>query len=161
MKKFAIFLLVLFVAYFAYATVTETHTVGVKSTSRAHYKNTAPNFSIMGKVSIVFEATDLDSTVTETFESIYGIVLRIVIDATGTDGAYDVLLRDESDVTIFTKTALDSDPAADFSYAVYEDDTEGNPWAGVPVGGTMDLVVTDAAALTGLTVHVYFLDFWK
>ena len=71
-----------------------------------------------------------------------------------------MVLRDESDITIFTKT-LNSGSAQDFAYAVYEDDTEGNPWAGVPVQGVTDLVITNAADVNGVDVHVYYIDFWR
>ena len=160
MKKVIVLLLFLACICIAYATVTETPTVGTKSLNRGHYRNSASNFSMIGKVSIAFEATDLDSTVTEALDSFYGIVYRIVGDSSGTDTDYDVLLRDESDKTIFTKEGLTS-ASEPWGYAVYEDDTEGNPWAGVLVGGGMDLVITGAAGLDGLTIHIYYLDFWK
>ena len=100
---------------------------------------------------------------TEAINSIYGIVYRIVIDVTGTDGDYTITLRDENDITIFTKANLDSDPEKDFSYAVYEDDTEGNPWAGVPVAGAMDVIMADGDddALTAITIKIYYIEFWK
>ena len=100
---------------------------------------------------------------TEAIDSIYGFVYRIVIDVTGTDGDYTITLADENGITIFTKASLDSDPTADFAYAVYEDDTEGNPWAGVPVGGTISLTMADGddASLTAITVKIYYLNFWK
>lgn len=136
-----------------WATVTETHTEGAGANIQ--------RFSGMKKVAVVFEAADLDSTVTETIDSIYGIVYRITIVPSGTDGDYDVALTDENSITIFEQTGLDSDPTASFAYVLYEDDTEGNPWGGVPVGGAMTLTITDAAALTGLTVSIYCFDFWQ
>ena len=153
-----LFILLLLSAVCVYAAVTEVHTTGTKSTDYTNHKNTAQNYSTLKKVSVTFANADIGAgATTETLDSIYGIVLRIVIDETGGDADFDVLLRDESDITIFSKTGL----AADAAYAVYEDDTEGNPWGGVPVGGAVDLLVTDAGDSTALTVHIYYLDFWK
>jgi len=159
MKK--IIALILLLAVCVVYAATETHTTGTANVSSAHHQSTATNYGMMKKAAIVMSAGELDGTVTEAIDSIHGIVMRISIDVTGTDGDYTVTLRDENDITIFSAANLDSDPTADFSYAVYEDDTEGNPWAGVPVGGVMDLVVTDAADLTAMTVSIYYLDFWR
>ena len=158
MKKLIVFLIMLVIAGILYATVTETHTTGTKSTAFTSHKNTAPNYSTLKKIAVAFENADLGvGGTTETLDSIYGIVLRITIDESGGDADFDVALTDEVGITIFTKTGL----SADASYAVYQDDTEGNPWAGVPVGGTMNLTVTDADSSTAMTVYIYYLDFWR
>ena len=129
--------------------VTESHTEGSGSPRKAATKLR------VATVSYVTADFPNDNAVTETLDSIYGIVMRITVDVTG--GTLDVLLRDESDITIFTKTGI----AADVGYAIYEDDTEGNPWAGVFVGGAMDLLVTNADEETALTVKIYYIDFWR
>jgi len=152
MKKF-IWVLVLCLLGVCWA-VTEVHTQGTGAAQRTYPK--------LMKASVTFTAVELDAEVIETLNSIHGVVLRIVIDVTGTDEDYTVLLRDESDITIFTKANLDSYPSADFSYAIYENDSEGNPWLGIPVSGTIDLVVTDAEelALSAMTVHIYYIGYW-
>ena len=164
MKNFkwmlAVLLPILFISL-VYA-VSETHTTGTRSLDYTNHKNTAANYSTLKKVTLTQTGAP-PADFTETLDSIHGIVLRIVIDVTGTDGNYTITLADENGITIFTKANLDSDPSVDFSFAVFEDDTEGNPWAGVAVGGTMSLTMADGddASLTAITVSIYYLDFWK
>ena len=147
MKKLFIMLALCLVAI-AYG-LTETHTSrkwqGTDRASKMTFKK------------CVVSTTDVNDF-TEALDNIYGIVNRIAIDQTGTEASYTVTLRDENDITIFTKTVTGGDVA----YAVYEDDTEGNPWAGVSVGGIMDLLVADAngESMTQLDITIYYLSFW-
>jgi hypothetical protein len=54
------------------------------------------------------------------------------------------------------------DPVIKQPYAIYEDDTEGNPHPGVCVGGTMTLTVANAedASMTGIDITIYYIDTW-
>ncbi len=161
MKKLITLFVLLFVACLVYAA-SETHTTGTANVNSKHHQGTQTNYSMFKKITVTQTGTP-PADFTEALDSICGIILRISIDVTGTDGDYTITLRDENDITIFTKANLDSDPTADFSYAVYEDDTEGNPWAGVAVAGVLDLIMADGddASLTAITVSIYYLDFWK
>ncbi len=121
-------------------------------------------YSTLRKRTVTFTETELnDSPDTATVASIYGIVLRVslVTSSDSTDSDWDFLLRDENDITILTKDALDSTTSGDFSYAVFENDTGGDPHSGVAIGGAMDVVVTDAIDVNGLDVNIYYLELWK
>ena len=153
MKKFLFTSLAigLIVAAWAFATVTETHSEADLA-GRARYS--------AFKVCTITQ--DAKADFTETTEEIYGIILRITIVATGTDTSFSITLADENAKTILTKSGLStaSDP---YGYAVYEDDTEGNPWAGVPVAGALSLTMADGddATLSAITVKIYYMSFWK
>lgn len=151
MKKWLIAGLFMLIAAYIYAA-TETHNEDEKGGQQ--------RYSRFQKISVDFTEAELDAGVTEALDPVYGFVYRIVIDSNGTDTSWSLTLRDESDITIFTNTALTSASEPN-SYAIYEDDTEGNPWNGVPVGGIMDLVVANGAGLDDLDVHIYVISYWK
>jgi len=134
--------------------VTETHL------SRRHVANEKPGERAFKKV--VITATDTNDF-SETISPVYGIVKRIVIKNTGNDDAFDVSLTDENGVSIFSKTSIDGDPNTQYGYAVYQDDTEGNPWEGVAIGGEMVLTVANAAnkSMTRLDITIYYISYWN
>ena len=133
--------------------VTETHNEGSGS---GRQRNSA------FKAVTISDSTSPFVDFTETINSIYGFVYRIVIDSTGTDTDFDVIVKDENTVTIFTHTTLTS-VSEPYGFAIYEDDTEGNPWAGVPIAGamTVELANGDDDALTAITIKISYIEFWK
>lgn len=133
--------------------VTQTQSEGAAG-GRARY-------SAFKKLTIAATGTP-PADFTETLVPVYGIIYRIVIDTTGADTDFTITLKDENAKTIFTGSNLSS-ASEPYGYAVYEDDTEGNPWAGVPVGGAMTLTMADGddATMTAISVHIYYLEFWR
>ena len=145
MKKLLIFLVISGVLA-AFLWATETHSGGV--------------FTPSGHTESLHKAVIVDvNNFAETLDSIYGEVKRIVIDTAGTDTAFSVVLQDENLATIFTKADCNS-VLEPLSYMVYQDDSEGNPWPDVPVGGAMTLTVSDANGLTAVSVTIYFKEYW-
>lgn len=154
MKRILLILLLVSVAVIVIAAPTETHT------SRSPIAGQHAGERAFKKCTIT--ATDVNNF-TESLDVIYGVVMRVAINNTGADANFAVTLLDENDIEIFTKTGIDGDPdTTNYGYAVYEDDTEGNPWMGVPVAGSMSLVVADAndASMTSLSVSIYYFSFW-
>ena len=87
------------------------------------------------------------SDVTFTTNHIQGTVTRIQYDSNGTtDFPWSCVLKDTAGYAIFTKTDCNStlEPLA---YAIYEDDTEGNPHRGVDVSGSLSLDIDDVNQL--------------
>ena len=139
----------------------------IRATSETMSEGTGPGiarYSTLRKRTVTITEEELnDSPDTVAVTSIHGIILRVtlVTEASSNDADWDFLLRDENDITILAKEALDSTSSQDFSYAVFEDDTGGDPHSGVAVGGAMDVVVTDATGLKDLAVNIYYLELWK
>lgn len=77
--------------------------------------------------------------------AIYGIVNRVVIDSNGTDTDWSVTLKDENAIALFTKTDCNS-AEVPYGYAVYYDDTEGNPHYGIPICGVLQILTADVGS---------------
>lgn len=138
-----------------FAATTETHTTAPASIDIS----TKPLFR---KV-VIADATDGDANdFTETLDSIYGYLDRIVIDSAGTDTDYDVILKDDHAVTLFSK--LDCSSASEpYSYILSEVDDSGNAFPGIPVGGacTLELANIDDATATAITVTIYYVGYYQ
>ncbi|GAI12166.1 unnamed protein product [marine sediment metagenome] len=131
---------------------TETHTGG-------GVINEKPGVSAFKKCSVNFGDVN-DSYYTETLKVIYGYVERVVIDATGTDTAYKVYVRDENGLAIFSKEDC-STGDGDYSYAISMSDTGSTEFLGVPIGGAGSVDVNDANGLTDLDVILYYQRWWQ
>lgn len=141
MKKILAMILVLTIAALLYAATTETH----------YSKTIDAQPSIIRKLVVASDANEF----TETLNDIYGYLERVVIDATGTDTAYSVTIKDEYAVSLFAKTDCNT-ADGDYSYAISASDTGSTEFLGVPVAGTGSVVVTGANDLTSLDVIIYY-----
>jgi len=92
-------------------------------------------------VVFTFDDQDVNGTAVSPLAA-YGVVQRIVIDCNGTETAWSVALRDSLGVTMFSKSDCNS-VTTPHSYAIYQDDTEGNPHYGIPVCGTLTVAIDD------------------
>ncbi len=99
---------------------------------------------------------------TETLNPIYGQILAIVIDSTGTDTDYDIIVKDENAVIIFEHTTLTS-AAEPYRYALVESDLANQEYRGVHVAGkcTVEMANGDDATLTAITITLYYEQNWQ
>ena len=91
---------------------------------------------------ITFTATADLNDLTFTSRYIEGILNRIVINSTGTETDWTVILKDDLGATLFTKADCNSvlDP---YSYAITATDTAGNLYYGSIVSGPLTLEIKD------------------
>jgi len=101
---------------------------------------------------------------TETLNDIYGVLESVVIDATGTDTDYDIVIKDENGAVIFNGDALTTATNPN-RYALSEADNAGTPnyFRGVRVAGqcTVEMAGGDDASLTAITVIIYYWQTWQ
>ncbi len=99
--------LVLAIAFSIANAVTETHTKGTKT-------QVGGVFSVLKKAEIV--ATGLSNLdFTQTMEAIYGVIVRISVVLDASEDAYDLTLKDENGITIFSKASIDSNSVLGYS----------------------------------------------
>lgn len=142
MRKILFTIFILLMAGMAHATIT--YFSGVRGTE----------YTAVSKFTVDAPTDDVND-ITQTVMAIYGYAERITIDQTGTDTVFEVTLKDENAITIFTKTDCNSEDG-DYTYAIYEDGTDGTGFKGVPVSGAMVLYIVDANGLSDLSVVVYY-----
>lgn len=155
-----LFVLALVVVYGWAATAT--YYTSQSGTSPARRRDVADVCRQMFRKVIVADSDGDANDFTVTLTELYGYVDRIVIDSDGNDFSYKIYLYDENAIAIFSKTDCNSATEPN-SYAIYEDDTEGNPWRGVPVAGdcTVTMADGDDDAMSDIKVTVYFREWWQ
>jgi len=126
MKK--LILLTLLLTSICYATATFT------ASENSYYGRTSSAKKLTATITPT-TASDANSSDRAT-AGIYGIADRITIATTGTDTVFGVIVKDENAITIFSKSDCNT-VQTPLSYALYEDDTEGNPHKGIPVMGLL------------------------
>jgi hypothetical protein len=112
--------------------------------------------------SVTWDAASDVNDVTATLSAIEGYLDGMVIDATlsgGDDTNFDVIIKDEHAVTLFSKTDLDSTNEP-MRYALSEADLEGNEFVGIPVDGTPSITIAGCndANMTNIAITLYYRD---
>lgn len=149
------YLLLLIAVILCGATIDETHTTAPG--------NIAVSVRPVYRKMVVSDAADGDANdFTETLESIYGYLDRIVIDSNGTDTDYDVTLLDEHEIELFTKTDCSS-ASEPYSYILSEVDVDDNAFPGIPVAGACKVVVADIddASADAITITIYYVGYYQ
>ncbi|MCJ7777642.1 MAG: hypothetical protein MUP16_04945 [Sedimentisphaerales bacterium] len=120
--------------------------------------------SVVDKVAVVVTPTAADpnsinSTATST-DLYYCKLERISIAADGCDLDFDVILKDETGLAIFSKTDCNT-ALLPLSYALVQSDVSSAEYLGIPVAGvlTVDTNDVDPNNLTSVTITVYYEDF--
>lgn len=148
----------LIVSLCLFASIGINYCFGVSETHSGTGGSNLSQKMTLGKV-VVNQVTDLNDF-TETLDSFTGTLDRIVIDANGTDTDYSITLKDENAYTLFTKTDCNTSDG-DYSYMLYQDDKEGNPWPNIPISGACSVVVADANGLDNLNIVIYYHRYWQ
>lgn len=158
MKKYSLIvvLLSLGIAILAIAASTTTFT----KTAGSYYGKK----SVVDKFTVVVTPTAADpnsvsSTATST-NLYYCSLKRIIVAADGCDLDFDVILKDETGVAIFSKTDCNT-ALLPLSYALVTSDVGGVEYLGIPVAGalTVDTNNVDPNNLTNITITVYYEDY--
>ena len=115
-------------------------------------------------VTVAPEANDpnsVSSTATST-DSYFCTLKRISIAADGCDLDFNVILKDENGLAVFSKTDCNT-ALLPLSYALVTSDVGGVEYLGVPVAGTLmvDTNDVDPNNLTSVTVSIYYDDYRK
>lgn len=156
MKSKYIWVLGLFLlAAILYGATSETHTTAPGSM--------AVSVNPVYRKVVISDAADGDANdFTETLETIYGYLDRIVIDSNGTDTSYKVYLKDDHAITLFSKTDCSS-ASEPYSYILSEVDVDDNAFPGIPVGGACTLEVADIDDATAdmITITVYYVGYYQ
>jgi len=84
------------------------------------------------------------SNLSVTTGYIHGKLLRIAYDSTGTDTDWDLELKDELGIVLFTKDGLSS-ASEPGHYPLIYDDLDSNSWNGIPVTGYLTVDIDSVA----------------
>lgn len=91
-----------------------------------------------------FDETDIGDMDVPS-DPIYGHVQRIVIEAEGTEAAWDLALTDPHGVSLFSLTNI-ATPSDPHSYAINYKAVDGNDYLGVPVHGPLTVELANVAS---------------
>lgn len=131
---------------------TETHST-LTRLSNATYET-------FGSVTLDFASDVNDATV--TLGRLQGYLDGVVIDSTGTDTSFKVYIKDEYDITIFSKVDCNS-VTEPYRYALKTEAADANDYFGIPIDGTPKVQIADAndATLTNIAIKLYYRDWRK
>jgi len=155
-KLLLISILILAIAVILSADSTTTFT----KTAGSYYGKK----SVIDKVTIVVTPTAADvnskSSTAASTDLYFCILERITIAADGCDLDFNVILKDETGLAIFSKTDCNT-AELPLSYALVISDVGGVEYCGIPVAGilTVDTNDVDPNNLTSVTVTVYYEDY--
>jgi len=158
MKKLSLILASLFI-FFVGLVIASSTTTFTKTAGSYYGKK-----SVVDKFTVVVTPTAADpnsvsSTATST-DPYFCKLERISIAADGCDLDFNIILKDETGLAIFSKTDCNT-ALLPLSYTLVTSDVGGVEYLGIPVAGalTVDTNDVDPNNLTSITITVYYEDY--